>query len=84
MSQNNSARLTASQNVTSLPDGKIIVSRQQLREILSLLSLATPLFSSPKPPERQWSAVKTMKLVRAKKLLRRALADENNQGLKHD
>jgi hypothetical protein len=79
MPQSHDAHLTASQNVTSLPDGKIVVSRQLLREVLQLLSMTTPLVGSPRPPERHWSAIKTMKLFRAKKLLRRALADENNQ-----
>jgi hypothetical protein len=80
MPQNNDARLTASQNVTSLlSDGKIVVSRQLLQEILSLLSLTTPLVGAPRPPERHWSAIKSMRLFRAKKLLRRAIAEGNSQ-----
>jgi hypothetical protein len=78
MPQSNDAHLTASQNVTSLSDGKIVVSRQLLREILQLLSLTTPLVGAPRPPERHWSAIKSMKLFRAKKLLRRALTEDNN------
>jgi hypothetical protein len=78
MPQSNGAQSSASQNFT-LPDGKIIVSRQLLREILSLLANTTPLVGAPRPPERHWSAIKSMKLYRAKKLLRRALTDENNQ-----
>jgi hypothetical protein len=72
------AQSDAPQNFT-LPDGKIVVSRQLLQEILSLISMTTPLVGAPRPPERHWSAIKSMKLFRAKKLLRRALADENNQ-----
>lgn len=79
MSQIQEAQSSASQNFT-LPDGKIIVSRQLLREILSLLSLTTPLVGAPRPPERHWSAIKSMRLFRAKKLLRRAIADGNSQG----
>jgi hypothetical protein len=78
MPQVETTQTSASQNFT-LPDGKIIVSRTLLREVLQLLSLTTPLFSSPKPPERQWSAIKSMRLFRAKKLLRRAIADGNSQ-----
>jgi len=77
MSQIQKTQTSASQNFT-LPDGKIIVSRQLLREILSLLSLTTPLVGAPRPPERHWSAIKSMRLLRAKKLLRRAIADGNN------
>jgi hypothetical protein len=78
MSRIQEAQSSASQNFT-LPDGKVVVSRTLLREILQLLSLTTPLVGAPRPPERHWSAIKSMKLYRAKKLLRRALTDENNQ-----
>ena len=57
MSQTQKTQTSASQ-IFTLPDEKIIVSPTLLREILQLLSLTTPLFSSPKPPERQWSAIK--------------------------
>jgi hypothetical protein len=59
----------------TLPDSQVVVSRASLREVLSLLSFATPMLTTPAAPERHWSALKTMKLVRAKKLLRRALND---------
>jgi hypothetical protein len=78
MPQIQKAQTPAPQNFT-LPDGKVVVSRAVLREILSLLANTTPLVGAPRPPERHWSAIKSMKLFRAKKLLRRALADENNQ-----
>lgn len=78
MPQTQKTQSTASQNVI-LPKGKIIVSRALLREILSLLLNTTPLVGAPKPPERHWSAIKSMRLYRAKKLLRRAIADGNNQ-----
>jgi hypothetical protein len=78
MPQIQEAQSTAPQNVT-LPNGRVIVSRELLREILQLLSMTTPLVGAPRPPERHWSAIKSMKLYRAKKLIRRALADENNQ-----
>jgi hypothetical protein len=78
MSQIQETQLDASQNFT-LPDGKIVISRAQLCEILQLLSMTTPLVGAPRPPERHWSAIKSMKLYRAKKLLRRALADGNSQ-----
>ncbi len=77
MSRNQKTHSAASQNFT-LPDGKIVVSRTLLREILQLLSLTTPLVGSPRPPERHWSAIKSMRLFRARKLLRRAIADGNS------
>jgi hypothetical protein len=78
MPQKETAQALAPQNFT-LPDGKIVVSRALLCEILQLLSMTTPLVGAPRPPERHWSAIRSMKLFRAKKLLRRAIADENNQ-----
>jgi hypothetical protein len=78
MPQIRKAQTSAPQNFT-LPDGKIVVSRALLREILQLLSMTTPLVGAPRPPERHWSAIKSMRLFRAKKLLRRAIADDNNQ-----
>jgi hypothetical protein len=78
MSQKRRAQSCAPQ-IFTLPDGKIVVSRALLREILQLLSMTTPLVGAPRPPERHWSAIKTMRLFRAKKLLRRAIADDNNQ-----
>lgn len=78
MPQTQKAQSDAPQNFT-LPNGKIVVSRALLREILQLLSMTTPLVGAPRPPERHWSAIKSMRLFRAKKLLRRAIADDNNQ-----
>jgi hypothetical protein len=78
MPQSQQAQTSASQNFT-LPDGKIVVSRQLLREILSLLANTTPLVGSPRPPEYYWSAIRSVKLFRAKKLLKRAIAEGNSQ-----
>jgi hypothetical protein len=72
----NGAQASAPQELI-LPDDKIIVSRSTLREVLQLLSLTTPIVGPPRPPSRHWSAIKTLKLFRAKKLLRRALAAPN-------
>ncbi|MEG5136023.1 MULTISPECIES: hypothetical protein [unclassified Microcoleus] len=58
----------------TLTDGKIVVSRSDLQQVLSLLSLTTPLVSAPRPPERHWSAIKSYRLYNAKRLLRRAIA----------
>ena len=77
MPQNRGAHFGASQNFT-LPDEKIVVSRAVLREILQLLSMTTPLVGAPRPPERHWSAIRSMRLFRAKKLIRRALAEGNS------
>lgn len=57
-----------------LPPGKILVSRASLNEMLKLLALTTPVVGSPQPPDRHWNAIKTVRLRRCQKMLRRALA----------
>jgi hypothetical protein len=78
MPQTQKTQLDASQNFT-LPDGKIIVSRIVLREILQLLSITVPLEAPMPSLARYWSAIQSMRLYRAKRLLRRALAEGNSQ-----
>jgi hypothetical protein len=73
MPRNNQARTTAPKNVTS-PDENIVISRALLREILDCLALTTPLMDGKaRAPERHWSAIKSVRLYRAKKLIRQAL-----------
>jgi hypothetical protein len=78
MSQSKKAQTSASQNVI-LPDGKILISRALLCEVLGLLIFTIPLMGTSRPPERHWSAIKSIRLYRAKKLIRQALADGNSQ-----
>jgi hypothetical protein len=73
MTQLNDVASDLPQDLT-LPRGKILISRQTLREILSLLNLTTPIVGHPHPPDRQWNAIKTVRLARARKILRRVLA----------
>jgi len=80
MPQTQKTHSTASQNVILLSDDKIIISRALLREILGLLLFTTPLMDGgTRAPERHWSAIKSMRLDRAKKLIRRALADGSHR-----
>ncbi|MEG4092113.1 MULTISPECIES: hypothetical protein [unclassified Microcoleus] len=73
MTQLNGAQTSTPQDLT-LPRGKILISRQTLRELLSLLSLTTPIVGHPQPPDRHWNAIKSVRLARARKILRRTLA----------
>lgn len=75
MAHQNGAQVSEPQYLT-LPSDKILVSRQALQEMLCLLSLTTPIVGKPKPPERHWSGIKTMKLARVRKLLKRVLSDD--------
>jgi hypothetical protein len=80
MSQTQKTPTSASQNFT-LPDGKILISRALLCEVLGLLVFTVPLMGASRPPERHWSAIKSVRLYRAKKLIRQALSEGNtNRG----
>ncbi|MEG4294687.1 hypothetical protein Q5692_37230 [Microcoleus sp. C2C3] len=79
MPQSQRAQTSASQNVILLSDDKIIISHALLREVLGCLLLTTPIVGQPRPPEHHWSAIKSMRLYRAKKLIRQALLDGNSQ-----
>lgn len=74
MPRTRTAQANASQKFT-LPDGKIIVSRALLQEILGCLLFTTPIIGGKRPPERHWSMIKSMRLFHAKKLLRQMLSE---------
>jgi hypothetical protein len=78
MPQNQKAHSSASQNVTLQPSRKVTIDRVELRQILSLLLLATPLVGGDDRPYRHhWTAIKTQRLERAKKLLRLLIIQES-------